>query len=177
MKTGIKVFDAMTNKPVAVQHDLSISECAVVMKKYGVGSLLIKESEEVIGILTEKDLVIKVLALRLDPGQTLASDIMERNLFTISPEQDIYDAIMEMKINEVRRLPVAKKGKIVGLVTLKDVLRIEPQLFDLMIEHMDLRELDSKPVIKQEPFKEGVCESCSNWSYKLNESSICSECH
>ncbi|MBU1201099.1 MAG: CBS domain-containing protein [Nanoarchaeota archaeon] len=179
MKTGIKVFDAMTTKPVTGKVDDTITNCAKTMKKYGVGSLLITDKKQVVGMITEKDFVYKVLAKGINPDDTLARDIMEKNLFTITPESDLYDAMVEMRNNEVRRLPVEEDGKIIGLLTDKDILKIEPQLFELFVEKMRIREEDSKPIADFGKYEEGLCESCGNWSYRLKDvegSKICSNC-
>lgn len=178
-KTGISVFDAMTTMPVMAKTDDTIIDCAKIMKKYSVGSLLIKDGKQVVGILTENDFVIKVLVKGLNPDDTLAGDVMETNLYTIDPKRDLYDAILEMKNNEIRRLPVEQDGKIVGILTMKDILKIQPQLFDLFVERMDLREEKNKPVSDYKKFEEGVCESCGNWSYKIDDSEsmkLCPDC-
>ncbi|MFH1589949.1 MAG: CBS domain-containing protein [archaeon] len=179
MKTGIKVMDAMTNKPVTASSDLSVTECAKLMKKYKVGSLLIKEDAQIIGIITEKDFVIKILAKGKNPEELLARDIMETDLIKISPQEDIYDAMMSMQSNDIRRLPVEEDGKIVGFLTMKDILKIEPQLFDLFVEKINLREENSKPILSGGKYEEGLCEECGNFSYRLREvsgSKLCSGC-
>ncbi|MFH1770795.1 MAG: CBS domain-containing protein [archaeon] len=179
MKTGIKVADAMTNKPVMANSDITITECAKLMKKFGVGSLLVREDKEVVGIITEKDFVVKILAKGRNPEDLVTRDIMETNLVTIEPDKDIYDAMVEMQRSDIRRLPVKDKGKIVGFLTMKDILKIEPQLFDLILDKIDLREETSKPILKSGMYEEGMCESCGNFSYRIKESNgmkLCTEC-
>lgn len=179
MKTGIKVVDAMTNKPVIASSNITITECAKLMKKFGIGSLLVREDKKIVGIITEKDFVVKILAKGKNPEDILTKDIMETNLVTIEPDKDIYDAMVEMQRSDIRRLPVKYNGKIVGFLTMKDILKIEPQLFDLMVEKMDLREESSKPIMKAGMYEEGMCESCGNFSYRLKETdgvSLCPEC-
>ena len=179
MKTGIKVFDAMTTKPVTGKIDDTIITCAKTMKKFGVGSLLITDKKQVVGMITEKDFVCKVLAKGMNPNDTMAGDIMEKHLYTITPEADLYDAMVEMRNNEVRRLPVEENGKIIGLLTNKDILKIEPQLFELLAEKMSIREENSKPIMDFGKYEEGLCESCGNWSYRLKDvdgSKHCPDC-
>jgi signal-transduction protein with cAMP-binding, CBS, and nucleotidyltransferase domain len=64
----------------------------------------------------------------------------------ISPEKDIYDAIIKMRDKDVRRLPVIHDGELIGLLTEKDILKIEPSLFDLLVERYEIREEDKKPI-------------------------------
>lgn len=179
MKTGIIVADAMTNKPVIASLDITITECAKLMKKFGIGSLLVRENKEIVGIITEKDFVVKILAKGKNPEDILTRDIMETNLVTIGPDKDIYEAMMEMQRSDIRRLPVKENDKIIGFLTMKDILKIEPQLFDLMVDRMDLREESSKPILKAGMYEEGMCESCGNFSYRIKETEgvkLCAEC-
>ena len=103
MKTGIRVLDAMTNKPVIASADMSATECAKMMRKYQVGSLLVKEGKTVVGLITEYDFVTKLIAKGKNPDDILATELMEKNMITISPNKDIYDAMVEMRNNDIRR--------------------------------------------------------------------------
>ncbi|MFC2135634.1 cyclic nucleotide-binding/CBS domain-containing protein [Bacteroidota bacterium] len=179
MKTGIKIVDAMTNKPIIASTDLTSTECAKLMRKYNVGSVLVKEGKDIIGIITEQDLVNKVLAKAKNPDDLTARDIMEKNLITISPDKDIYDAMIEMRNNDIRKLPVQENGRIVGFLTMKDIVKIEPQLFDLMIENISIREEKNKPILAAGKSEEGMCESCGNFSYRLKDDAgikLCPNC-
>lgn len=179
MKTGIKVVDAMTNKPVMASSDMTATECAKLMRKYEVGSVLVKESKTIIGIITELDFVTKVIAKGRNPAELHLRDIMEKDLITISPEKDIYEAMMEMRRSDIRRLPVKDGDDIIGFLTMKDILKIEPQLFELMVEKISIREEASKPTFSSGKIEEGMCESCGNYSEKLLSDSgtkLCPEC-
>jgi len=145
MKTGVKVMDAMTKSPIIVNSSISIKECCKIMLKEGVGGIIVKDKNG-IGIITEKDIIEKVVAKNLDPEKTTAKRIMTKNMVIISPDKDIYDAIIKMRDKDVRRLPVIYNGELVGLLTEKDILKIEPSLFDLLIERYEIREQDKKPI-------------------------------
>lgn len=134
IRTGVKVVDQMTLKPITIHSSATIRECAKQMKKNDVGSLLILDKGKLLGIITEEDLTDRVLAEDLDPNKTFVSEIMTKKLITIEPETDLYDALMEMRDNKIRQLPVLKDKKLVGFITLKDILRIHPQLFELVAE-------------------------------------------
>jgi signal-transduction protein with cAMP-binding, CBS, and nucleotidyltransferase domain len=179
MKTGIKVLDAMTNKPVTANSELSATDCAKLMRKYHVGSLLVKEDRKIVGIITEHDFVTKIVAKGLNSEDILVRDLMETNLIKIAPEKDIYDAMVIMRDNDIRRLPVEEKGNIVGYLTMKDIVKIEPQLFDLMVDRIDLREESNKPIMTSGKYEEGMCESCGNFSYRLKDDAgtkLCPDC-
>ncbi len=146
METGIKVCDAMTEQPVTIGPNATLKQCAELMKKERVGALLVKDKEKLVGIITEQDIVIKAVSADLKASVVRAKDVMEANLITISPEKDIFDAIKMMRDYDVRHLPVLDRGKFLGLVTDKDVLKIEPDLFDILVEKLDIREAERKPI-------------------------------
>src|SRR3989338_11662732 len=95
MKTGIHVSDAMTVNPVVIAGTKTILESAKIMMKKRVGSLLIIKEEILEWILTEKDLV-HFLAKGLDPKTTKVREVMTKKILTISPEEDLYNALLRM---------------------------------------------------------------------------------
>jgi len=144
MKTGYLVCDAMTQRPISVEHDLAIVECAKVMADNHVGTLIVKKNNRLAGLLSEKDIVRKVIAEGLDPAKILAGEMMETKFAKVSPEQDIYDAIKIMRDNNVRHVPVMDGKKMVGFLTGKDILKIQPQLFEVLADKIELREWERK---------------------------------
>ncbi len=175
MKTGIKVIDAMTKNPIAIEKTATIEEAALKMLKNNVGSLIIKENNKLLGIITEKDMIDKVLANNLNAEKTRVNDIMSTQIKTISPQMDLYDAITKMRDEDVRRLPVIENDEVLGLLTEKDVLKIEPSLFDVLVEKFRIREEKTKLIGR---YQEGECESCGNYSslYEVNDQLICEVC-
>ena len=179
MKTGYKVSDAMTEKPVFVGPNEKISDCAKVMKDNHVGALLVKEEEKVLGICTEQDIVRKIIAENKDPSKIIIKDIIDTNVKKISPDKDIFDAMTKMKDHNIRHLPVMEGNKFVGLLTTKDILKIEPQLFDMLVDTIELREENNKP-IKKSGDNEGICELCGNYSESISRNDdgniVCEKC-
>ena len=178
MKTGIKVIDTMTERPIFVSPEMTLQECSRIMADNHVGSLVIKEKSLLKGLITEQDIVRKAVALGLDTKEIDVGSIMVQKLTTIEPEKDIYDALVLMKKLNIRQLPVMKDGEMVGLLTLKDILKIEPQLFDLLVEKFELREESRKP-INRIIASEGICEACGGYFEKINDldgSLLCNSC-
>ncbi len=178
MKTGIKVIDAMTEKPITVFSDIILKDCARIMADNHVGALMVKDDGKLQGVITEQDIVRKGVSAGLDPKKTKVSDIMAKELITIAPDSDIYEALIKMRDLNIRHLPVMDGSKMIGLLTLKDVLKIEPQLFDIMVEKFELREESRKPIHHISP-NEGICESCGEYFEKLNKvdsSLLCDNC-
>ena len=176
MKTGVLVSDAMTINPVVVSPDLTLKECAKLMKKNNLGSLIIKENGTLLGIITEEDFVHKAIVKNLDVEKIRVKTVMIKEVITIEPSQDIYDALTKMNKHKIRQLPVINKDRLIGLLTLKDILKIEPQLFDLIAAKFQIREAERKPL--RDKYVEGVCESCGNYAqlYEIEGNLICEEC-
>jgi len=188
MKIGIKVGDVMTRVFASVSPSMSVSECSKEMITKKVGSLIVCDGQRLEGILTEGD-VIKAIAKFKDLEKVKASDIMTKKVQTISPGEDIYDALLKMKKYVIRWLPVTVKGKIIGLLTEKDILVIEPSLFDIVAEHIPIREEHKKmktiELRKKNPesetglwTEEGECQECGNFDvlYNVDGRMLCEDC-
>ena len=178
MKTGYKVYDCMTTKPVSVSSDANLEECAKIMSQNHVGALVIKDDHQSKGLITEQDIVRKALAKGINPLTKKVKDFMETKLLTVSSSSDIYDALIKMRNSNIRHLPVVDNGKMVGLLTLKDILKIEPQLFELLVEKFELREETRKP-IKRIISNEAICQGCGAYVEdvtKVKGSLLCERC-
>ena len=176
MKTGYKVVDAMTINPISVNADTTLLECARIMSEKHVGTVVVKDWNS-LGILTEQDIVRKAVANGANVNEKV-KDFMETKLITISPDMDIYDALIKMRDNNITHLPVVKNNEMVGLLTIKDILKIEPELFDLIVEKFELREESRKPINRIIP-AEGICQECGEYSEKVKEINgiiLCDNC-
>lgn len=134
---GYCIGETMSTKPVSVHPDDTLIKVAMIMREHDVGSVLVKNNGDLCGILTEWDFVHKVAAKELDVAKTLVKDIMTKDLLTISPSMDIFDALRLMKDADIRHLPVIESEKLVGYITMKDILRIQPELFEIISEKYD----------------------------------------
>ena len=176
MKTGLKVIDAMTRQPVVVSPETTLLKCAKIMLNNQVGSVIVKENGKLLGLVTEKDLVRKVVAKNLDTKTTPVSKIMTKKLLTIGPHEDIYDAMYFMSRYDVRRLPVIENKELIGLLTHKDILKIQPDLFEIYAERIKLREEANKPLNRD--YLEGPCANCGSYGqlYKHRQKFVCEAC-
>lgn len=172
METGLKVCDAMTKSPIYVNRDKSIYDCSKIMNMNHVGNLIVMDNGNIKGILTERDIVYNVIAQGKNPKKITAADIMSDDVVTISPDSDIYTAMVKMKDFSVRRLPVVDATGLIGILSVKDILRVEPQLFDIISEKYVV--WDRPKVLDSNNF-EGICELCGNYSIELSnsEGNIC----
>ncbi|HLF54458.1 MAG TPA: CBS domain-containing protein [Candidatus Nanoarchaeia archaeon] len=146
IKTGYTVADAMTQEPVMITSNKTLRDAAKIMEKQHVGALLVKEDDKIVGIITEQDMVRKGIAGAGNTAQKKVKEIMAADLVTTTPDEDIFEALRIMRDYNFRHLPVMHEGKFVGLVTLKDILRIEPDLYEILVEKIELREEERKPL-------------------------------
>ncbi len=160
MKTGYKVCDAMTKNPIMVTQDTAVAECARIMQRENIGSLVVGNKRKLEGIITEQDLVRKVLASGIDAEHTPVSKIMVKHIFTVSPEIDLFDAIQLMNDYNIRHLPVIARTAVIGYITLKDILRIQPQLCELIIDRFNIKEEGDKPVFGAHKDEFDICPLC-----------------
>jgi CBS domain-containing protein len=152
MKTGYIVMDIMTTNPVKITPNETIMQCAKTMKDNSVGSLLVMNKEQFTGIITERDIVTKVVALNKNLEKTFVREMMTplKDIVSIEPRKDIYEAMVLMKEYDVRRLPVMEKGVLKGFITVKDIVKIEPTLFELLLGNLDMRESERKMRFRDE---------------------------
>lgn len=130
------VRDIMTTSPVSIEDFATAKDCAELMASREVGSLIVLNKKVFQGIITEQDLVVKVVASGVDPSKILVKDIMTKakNIISIESGRSVYTAMVLMNNNDVRRLPVIDDGILKGIVTMKDIFGIEPDLLDNMFE-------------------------------------------
>jgi CBS domain-containing protein len=116
------VKDIMTENVVSISIDDSVFEAANLMNSNQVGCLVIMNEEEPIGIVTERDIVRRVVAKKL-PLETKISEVMSKSLITIGPDASLREAARVMSSNKIRRLPVLKQNKLVGIIVASDFMR------------------------------------------------------
>ena len=131
MKTGYKVCQVMTQKVLCTGPGTTIRECAKLMTDNRVGSIVVCDGDKAVGILTEQDLARKVLAKDLDADNTKVSQIMSTSLYSVETDVDLYDAMLYMGNQKIKHLPVIEEGKLKGLISFKDVIRLQPDLAEL----------------------------------------------
>ncbi len=120
-----RVGDFMTKNVRAVSEDTTVYQAAELMAKHKIGSVVIMKKNIPVGIVTDTDIVRKLVAKAKDPKKVLVKDIMTKNVITVSPETTLREASMIMAVNRVRRLPVIDKKKgLVGIVTETDLTRV-----------------------------------------------------
>ena len=116
------IRDVMTSNPTGIESSSPVAEAAQLMKAQDIGSVPILESGRLVGMLTDRDIVVRVVAEGKDPQSTTAGDIASRDVITIDPQQELDEALRLMAQHQVRRLPVVEEdGRLVGILAQADV--------------------------------------------------------
>jgi CBS domain-containing protein len=118
---SILVRHAMTEAPKTVGTDASVQEIAQIMKSEDVGVVPVVEDGEPVGLITDRDLALRVLAEGKDPDRVRAGDIATRAPVSATPDMRVSEARELMEEHQIRRLPVVKGRKLVGILSLGDV--------------------------------------------------------
>ena len=187
MKIGVKVGDIMTRNFVSVKPDTSIIDCARLMIRKRVGSLVLQENMKLKGLLIERDIIWAMTKKSVEELKNIkAEDLAKKKISIIKPSADLYDALQKMRKSKYRWLPVVVKRNVIGFLTLKDIIRIEPDLFEIAHSHgaFQIREEKEKLVrrgrqgVWDGDREEEICEECGNFGLLIKQDGrmICEDC-
>lgn len=177
METKFTVHDAMISSVITVDPKSSVAEAAYLMTKNKVGSLIVKSNSEPEGIITESDIISKVVSKDIKASKITIEEVMTKNLITIDPGRDLNEAARLMAKMHIRRLPVVKDGILVGILTSTDVMTVSPELTEILVENARMG-TPMEYSIPEKPMP-GVCEICGTFAEYLDEVDgkfVCEEC-
>jgi len=153
MRTEAIIRDIMNPSPVITKKKASVLDVVKEMKGEGVGSIIVVENGKPIGVITESDILRKVVAEGKNPSKIMGK-------------------------KRIRRLPVVKEGRLIGMVTERDLLQISPLLLDVVRELASITRA-RESIYKRKEFSSGKCEDCGMFSDKLIETNgrlMCESC-
>ena len=116
-----QIRELMTPNPVSMPGTASVHEAARAMRDADIGDVIVIEHNQVCGIITDRDIAVRVVAEAKDPATTALADICSHSLLTVKSTDSVEHAVRLMRTHTVRRLPVAEEGKAVGIVSLGDL--------------------------------------------------------
>ncbi len=178
MPTGIKVKDAMVTTVITARLTQTVQDAANIMKEKDVGSLIICEGKNPLGIVTREDIVNKVTSENKMASKVFLKEIMSMNLITCTPDDDISTVARTMSKYRYERLPVISMGKLVGIISAREIAKVAPAVIEIMTEHLRIEEPQTAPK-EEEDTTEGECELCGNYSdnlHKVNDRWVCDKC-
>lgn len=123
---GTKISEVMTQRPRAVTAQMTVREAARLMDEEDVGSLpVVDEGERLIGIVTDRDVAVRVVGRGLDSDQTVVGDVASRDVVALTPDHDLDDALRLMAQEQVRRVPIVQReNQLVGILAQADVAHV-----------------------------------------------------
>ena len=173
------VKDVMSSPVVTTDEEVTTNTIAKLMNENKLGCVIVTNKDgKPLGIITERDLVVRVLAKNLQPAAVKAVDIMTAPLATIDPEATISDAARRMSRLDIRRLGVMYKGDLIGLISSKDILGVMPELVEIIQERTKIENAEESVESEETP-QSGVCDRCGSYSENLkdtNGQNLCDEC-
>ncbi|MFA5992830.1 MAG: CBS domain-containing protein [Candidatus Pacearchaeota archaeon] len=178
----IRVGDVMTRNFVYVSPETSILDCAKKMAKSRVGSLVLKEGDQLKGLITEKDIIWALTKKGGEIDKIQAKDVATSKAHIIHPEATISEALDKMNKKKLRRMPVVTNNRLIGYVTLKDLVKFMPTIFQETREFEKIREEGEKIQRSKSAmsgiFNEAPCEECGNYDLlsKIDGRYLCEAC-
>ncbi len=171
LRSKLLVKDVMSSPAVTVLESATANKVASLMDKNDYGCIIVTTKDgKPIGIITEKDLVVRVLAKNKKPDTVKANKVMTAPVMTVEPDVTISEAARRMSRLDIRRLAVMYKEKLVGIVSNKDILSVMPELLETSQEKARIEGENMAEEAEEEhaPLA-GYCDHCGVWSDDLKE--------
>jgi CBS domain-containing protein len=137
---SLKVGDVMVREVITLDTNSTVKEAAEIMNKFEIGSLIVVSKGKAQGIVTERDLLKRVVAEAKDATNTKVKEIMTTPLVMVEPTVELEEAVKLMFRMKIKKLPVAEGKKLVGLVSLTDIARFQPEIIKLLKQLVARRE-------------------------------------
>jgi len=141
----MKVEDVMIDKVITVKDDETVKRAVDIMNKHEIGCLVVEKNGSAVGILTERDLMKRVLAKCKDPKKVKVCDIMTQPLMYVSPKTDVEQAAKIMFKLKIKKLPVIEESRLVGLVTVTDIARSSEKTVRMLKEIFNFSPVQRPP--------------------------------
>ena len=171
------VRDIMSRPPITAKESDTAMTAAKLMTKHDVGCIIIVDKAgKPSGIITERDIVERVASKNLVPSDVKVTEAMSKPIIGVLPSTRVNEAAKQMNQSRIRRLAVIDGGKLVGILTMKDILEVTPALMDLLSEKSRVSGLDSP---RSRSSLAGYCDECESWSENLTQREgvfLCQEC-
>ena len=129
---SLKVEDAMVKEVMTIDENATVKEAAEIMNKFEIGCLIAVRKGKAMGIITERDLLKRVVAEAKNATKTKVKEIMSSPLVVVEPSMNLEEAVRLMFQMKIKKLPVVDGKRLVGLVTLTDIARFQPQMIKIL---------------------------------------------
>jgi signal-transduction protein with cAMP-binding, CBS, and nucleotidyltransferase domain len=170
------VREAMSSPVFSVSEESDITEVAKLMREHKLGAIVVNNTEgQPVGIVTERDIVLRVVADGMSPHGVNAGHVMSSPLRVVKAETPIVDAMKMMDKLNIRRLGVTYKGQLVGIISHKDIIRIIPTIMEIVRENSKINGATNG----FSPSTVGYCDRCETYSMNLRAVDgefLCEDC-
>jgi len=170
------VREAMSSPVITVWENDSAANAAGVMKEHGIGAIIVFGGEsQPVGIVTERDLVYRVIAEGRSPGEINVKEVMSSPLMTVDPEASLEEAMAMMNRNNISRLGVVYRGSLEGVISDKDIIRIMPTVIEIVRERSKIQSGDKSSGSSVV----GYCDRCEMYTSNLRSVDgefLCEDC-
>ncbi|MGQ9538050.1 MAG: CBS domain-containing protein [Candidatus Bathycorpusculaceae bacterium] len=122
----------MVKEVITIDENSTVKEAADVMNKFEIGCLIAVRKGKAVGIITERDLLKRVVAEAKDANKTRVKEVMSSPLVVVEPHMDLEEAVKLMFQMKIKKLPVVNEKRLVGLVSLTDIARFQPQMIRIL---------------------------------------------
>jgi CBS domain-containing protein len=189
METDLSVSDVMSRRLITADVSETADRLGRIMADESVGCVIVTRDNHPVGIVTERDLVVKLVSRNAQPSKVKAKDIMSTPLITIPPDKSVELASREMAHRRIRRLPVVQGKKLIGMVSDLDLLSVSSELSEILRDvirqnnpegdmgqttpEWELEERNPSVIIQ------GICEVCQRFQESLENidgTYVCSKC-
>jgi CBS domain-containing protein len=116
-----KVREVMTPSPVSLRPNEPLTVAAMAMREHGVGSVPVTDDGELMGLVTDRDIVVRAIAENMDPASTPVGEVCSADMIVVGPDDDATMVVMRMRERAVRRIPVVDEGAVIGIVSIGDM--------------------------------------------------------
>lgn len=173
----ILVKEVMSKPAVTIDAYKTAKVAGEQMRKTRKGFLVVVQKNSPVGTLSDSDLIGRIVAKAKDASKVKVRDLMSKPMISVSPGEDVMEAVKKMRRSNIHRLPVVDKGRVIGVISLTDIARSSPDMA-YILEYR--REMKRHPFEMHGQATSGICESCGNFSERLGQTSdgnwICEIC-
>ena len=132
-----QLLDKKGNEIHAVSPDATVFDAIKLMSERGVGALLVMQDDQLMGVISERDYTRKVILKGRSSSSTTVQEIMTGNIITLAPDSNVDQCMALMNENQIRHLPIVENGRVMGVVTIMDVIKNILSEKEFIIEQME----------------------------------------
>ena len=181
MDRDIPLRDVMVREVVKGNRDLTVLEAAKLMRQHRVDSIIVIDRGVPVGIITEGDIISKVVSRDTKPSTVELQEIMTTPLVTASPNDSVSEIARKMSRGRISKIPVVDEGMLVGVIADLDILSVSAEMNSILAELLDIK-MDRETFSgegESESSGQGICDKCGDFSHYLSMKDglmICESC-